>query len=308
MTESGEFRRCFGECELLIDAASEGLRSRTDARRSDSVCIFGTDRFSVVGEMLSDAADELSARPLFCIRDGRVPGWLGADSEAVIVSYEGDCAGMIDILSILRDRGCGVHVLTSGGPLANACRPSELVLLPMGLEGAEAMGYTLGVLAAVVQSTGLFDVADALADALGKVRPDSEAISEGAVALVEVLRGRVGAFYSTSDVHACSVAFREAVSDAGHMAFVGELPEFDHNELVGWSDPNVHAPELTMVILRGSSSSGLVNCIVGCMMEVLGENGRTVVEADIGSGGTLERNLRGLILGLETADLMGVRR
>lgn len=307
MTESGDFRRRFGECELLIDAASEGLRSRADVRRSDSVCIFGIDCFSVIGEILSDAADELSARSLFCVRDGRVPGWLGAGSEAIIVSYEGDCQEMLRVLEVLRSRGCGVHVMTTGGPLANACSPSELVLLPMGLEGAEAMGYTLGVLAAMVQSSGLFNAADALADVLPKVRSDSESISKGADALADALRGRVGAFYSTSDVHACAVAFREAVSDAGILSFTGELPEFDHNELVGWSDSNVHAPELTMVVLRGSSESGLVNSIVGCMMEVLEENGRAVVEADIGSGGTLERNLRGLILGLETADILGVR-
>ena len=114
--------------------------------------------------------------------------------------------------------------------------------------------------------------------------------------------------YSTSDVHASAVSFRESLSDAGHLSFTGELPEFDHNELVGWSDPNVHAPELRMVVLKGGSPSDLVNTIVDCMEEVLCENGREVVEADIGSGSSLQRNLRGMLVGMDVADLMGGRR
>ena len=98
------------------------------------------------------------------------------------------------------------------------------------------------------------------------------------------------------------------MSLAGHascLAFSGELPEFDHNELVGWSDPNEHAPGLAMVVLRGTGRPGLVPVIVECMLEVLDENGRDVVEVDVGTGSSALRNIRGIMLGDSLSYLMG---
>ena len=288
MTESGDVFSYRSERQLFFDAVREGMRVRVDISRTDSVCVFGTDSCSIAGEVLSDAADELSSHPLTCVRDGRIPGWVGPGTEAIMVSYEGDCPEAVPVLEALRGRGCGIHVLTAGGTICNPLHPSEMVLLPMGLEGHEAMGYVLSALEALEGDMGSSD--------------------EDAVRIARALEGNVGAVYSTSDVHASAVSFRESLSDAGHLSFTGELPEFDHNELVGWSDPNVHAPELRMVVLKGGSPSDLVNTIVDCMEEVLCENGREVVEADIGSGSSLQRNLRGMLVGMDVADLMGGRR
>ncbi len=307
LSESGELFSHRSECELFIDAAREGLMSGVTVPSFDGMCVFGTDSCSVVGEILSDAADEMSATPLTCVRDGRIPGWVDSGTVSVIVSYDGGCPEMIGMIEELRKRGCGILVLTAGGPICNALHPSETVLFPAGLEGHEAMGYALGVLSAVVQASGLFPARDALSDALDALEGRVGSIPAEAERVASFIRGNVGAFYSTSDTHACATAFREAMSDAGILSFSGELPEFDHNELVGWSDPNVHAPELRMVVLKGRSRSDLVNTIVGCMSEVLRENGRDVLEVDMGSGSTMERNVYGLLLGLEVSDFLGVR-
>ena len=166
MTESGDVFSYRSERQLFLDAVREGMRVRVDIPRTDSVCVFGTDSCSIAGEVLSDAADEMSSHPLTCVRDGRIPGWVGPGTEAILVSYEGDCQEAFPVLEALRGRGCGIHVLTAGGTICNPLHPSEMVLLPMGLEGHEAMGYVLGALAATVQATGLFDAADALESAL----------------------------------------------------------------------------------------------------------------------------------------------
>ena len=86
---------------------------------------------------------------------------------------------------------------------------------------------------------------------------------------------------------------------------MGELPEFDHNELVGWSDPNVHAPELMMLVLKGARSDGLVQTIVDCMLEVLDENGRKVTVVDLGSGSSFARCIRGMMLADAVAKRVG---
>lgn len=304
LTESGDLFSYRSECQLFFDAVREGSKVRVDIPSADKVCIFGTDLCSIAGDVLSDAADEISSKPLTCVRDGRIPGWVDEDTEAILISYEGDCPEAVNVLESLRGIGCGIHVLTAGGTVCNVLHPSQMVLLPAGLEGHEAMGYVLGALSVIVQAAGLFEAADALEAALESLDSNMESLEADGIRIAKALEGNVGAVYSTSDVHSSAVSFRESLSDAGHLAFTGELPEFDHNELVGWSDPNSHAPELRMVVLKGRSPSNLVNTIVDCMAEVLQENGRDIIEADIGSGSSIQRNLRGILLGLEVARLL----
>ena len=109
--------------------------------------------------------------------------------------------------------------------------------------------------------------------------------------------------YSTSDIRASARYWRQMMGSArSDIAFFGELPEFDHNELVGWSDPNVHAPELRILVIKGAVQSQLVTEILRCMLEVLEENGRHAIVADLGSGDSMTKNIRAMVLARMVAE------
>ena len=128
-------------------------------------------------------------------------------------------------------------------------------------------------------------------------RAARDLVEESRAAVAEALDGTVPSFYSTSGNHSLALAWRHIVSEAvGRPCFCGELPEFDHNELVGWSDPNAHAPQLRLVVIDGGRSEGLVSDIVGCMVEVLEENGRDVVSVDVGGDNVMSRAISGIML------------
>ncbi len=265
------------------EAVAEGMTAAPDGIHNGRICVFGVDPCSIAGSIMSDVADGYSGIPVECVRDDHVPGWLSEMDVAVILSATD---GTVGVEGELEDRGC--------------------TILRVGIEGdiVASTGFALGFLSSVIQRTGAFPAEDMLREAVAGVSDSVSIIGASAKSLVEALDGNVGAYYSTSDVHACSVGFREAMASAGLLSFVGELPEFDHNELVGWSDPNTHAPELRMVVLRGESPSELVNIIIKCMAEVLEENGRDIMEVDIGSGGALDRNIRGLLIGYTVAKVV----
>ncbi len=287
------------ECELgaFLDSVLEGLGIEPSVDVTSQMCIFGTDLCSACGEVLADVADELSDRPLTCVRDNRVPGWVGPDTTAVLVSVD-SCPGAKDVEDILRERGCQV---------LRVSRDDSEIRMPPHCTGSRTLGFTLGALVKVACSTGQFDSTSLLRDAVESVRSQAGSLVSDAAELCTVLDGRVGAFYSTSDTHACAIIMREILSSGcGRLTFVGELPEFDHNELVGWSDPNSHAEELSMVVLRGVSESDLVNRIVGCMMQVLDENGRPVSKIDLGDGCVIRRDLRGIAFAISAARFMEV--
>ena len=92
--------------------------------------------------------------------------------------------------------------------------------------------------------------------------------------------------------------------DIGSPAFCGELPEFNHNEIVGWANHNQNDEDLRIVMLRGKYKNEVLTGIIDKTIEVLEENGRHVIELDIPGHNPLEKNLRAIILGDYISQLM----
>lgn len=285
--------------ELVTAGASVEIPSSTASR----VCIFGVDTTSIAGDIVADMSDELSDSPVPMICDSRIPGWIGSDTVCIVISYKGIGRKMARVCTALVERGCTVYVLTSYGLTAEGCIH---IPVPENLDERVATGYVLGAVCRIIQSMGVFDAADAVMASMDDLRTFIEGLDADTVdAIRDSVRGRVPAFYATSDIHACAKSWKEAVEQStGGLSFYGELPEFDHNELVGWSDENVHAPELSMQVVRGDARKALVSTIVECMVEVLEENGRTVRPVNVGDGSATSRDLRGVLLGFIVSETM----
>ncbi|MDO5852759.1 MAG: SIS domain-containing protein [Thermoplasmata archaeon] len=287
-----------GDASLFPGIMETAARSYHGCGEASSVCIFCADLCCPAAEAVSNLADEVGRVPVPVVCDSRVPGWVGPGTDAILVSYSGDCPAVLTARETLRARGCRIHAVTSGGQLLRGfSRGEDLALVPAGLGPSGAVASVLGTLCAMVSGMGVLDAMPHLRRAADSARARMDDLDRVASAAATKLSGGVVAAYSASDVSACSRRVMDAVRQStGDLSFYGELPEFDHNELVGWSDPNAHAPELRMLVLRSGRSGGLVAIIVECMMEVLEENSRDVASAGLGDGGSLSRNVAGMIL------------
>lgn len=285
--------------EQLVTALSMTLGN---VDHCSQVCLFGIGHSAVAGEIISDYADECCETPIPMMNDPRVPGWVQPGVDGILMSYSGYPEEMEKIYDELRRRGCRVHCITSGGWLAERCRMDHehLILVPTGLGSMNSTGLMLGVLASLLQEMGVCQVRDQLWAMIPMIRrfmDENGSGSEKSVSIASLLYGRISAIYSTTDMRISSKRWKLAINEVvGDLAFFGEFPEFDHNEIVGWSDPNAHALQLVPVILRGEGS-GLTSRLMSFMTEVLVENGREVVVVDISGDSSLSRNICGVILG-----------
>lgn len=238
--------------------------------------------------------DSSDAGPIPTVCDGRVPGWVDSGTDAVIVSYGGRSA--VGTYRALVERGCRIHCISDDRALLERCRADGGFAFQMedGLDSSEAVMSALGFLCSIVSSMGIIDARGMLEEAVGVLRSES---CSGFPTL-DIGMDDVFGVYSTTDVRACSRRWADLIGErAGRLAFCGELPEYDHNELVGWSDPNPHAEQLRMLVLRSEPDGSMPSIIVGHMLEVLSENGRDVTVTDIGAGSPLTRDIRGFVMG-----------
>ena len=277
----------------------------SDVRRTDKVCIFAFGYSSTAPDIVSAYADQASTVPVPVISDSRLPAWVDDMTAVIIVSYGGDEPELLQVYEDAADRGCTVYCLTSGGRLGEVA--DDVVPLPLGMTARSATGYELGILCSMIQSMGICDARDHLRSVCPEMiayrdsLDDMELVEE----LADDISGNVPAIYGTSDFRAAFKRWKMAVNEDGcSLAFYGDLPEFDHNELVGWFDRNPHAPELRVIVLRGRTKSDLLNFIVKNMVEILREEGRQVMTVDFDGDSAMLKSACGVMLGDTVANAL----
>jgi glucose/mannose-6-phosphate isomerase len=158
----------------------------------------------------------------------------------VAVSYSGSTA---ETLAAARDalaRGADVIAVTAGSALGDVVSAGggEVVRVPGGLPPRAALGSLFGALAAALERAGVTPPAAAdiraaahACDAVAGERGGSLASELG-----EAIATATTWVYGHGPLSAVARRFKSQLNEnAKSTAAFGELPEADHNEIVGWA-------------------------------------------------------------------------
>jgi glucose/mannose-6-phosphate isomerase len=200
---------------------------------------------SAIGGLLATAAlGDHASRPIIAARGYELPAWTTTDTTVLCASYSGNTEETLAAYEAAGALGARRVVVTSGGELADVARREGVPIIPLpgGFQPRAAVGYLFVAALEVAAACGVttriaseIDVAAARLDELcAEWGPDA---SEGNIAK-EVAR----ALHQTIPVVAGAgltipVAYRwktQINENAKLPAFSHELPELDHNEIVGW--------------------------------------------------------------------------
>lgn len=173
-------------------------------------------------------------------------------------------------------------VMGSGGALAEAAEAAGIprLTLPGGLPPRASLGHGVGSLAALIQTAGLApgvaeavdeaaDRLDARVDGLGLRGGDSEAID----VWTERLRDRLPIVYAGAPVSIAAMRRLRAQfnENAKMLVATAQLPEVDHNEIVGWGHATAARAQTVVVALRDPAEHPRVTRRFEVTREVLGD-------------------------------------
>ena len=270
--------------------------------KADKVCIFALGESSIAGEIVSAYADDYSSIAIPTVSDGRIPLWVDRSTCAIIVSYTGDNEVINNIYRILHGRRCKIYVISSGGNLQYLCAKNRdrFIQVKAGLTPRSATGFELGILCSLIQKMGICRTYDRLKELIPVMKEYRDSLPEDN--RVEKLEFKLWentiAVYGSPDIRASFKRWKMSLNnDMGFPAYCGELPEFNHNEIVGWANHNQNADDLRIVVLRGKYKSEVLSDIIDKMIEVLEENGRHVMDIHLLGSDPMEKNIRGILLG-----------
>lgn len=202
--------------------------------------------------------------PFEICRQYNVPGHVSDKTLFIAASYSGNTEETISALEEASERGAQIVVLAGGGKLQAIAQEKNYPFLPLpkAAQPRYAVFYNLRALLTVLAAAGQCDEADVSA----KLARASAFLQESAKAwlptvpqdrnpakqLALELAGKSGIIYAgpllAPAAYKWKISFNE---NAKNVAWWSVLPEFDHNELTGWSSHPVDKP-YGVVELRSS--------------------------------------------------------
>jgi glucose/mannose-6-phosphate isomerase len=206
---------------------------------------------SAIGGGLARAVlGDRASRPIALARGYALPSWTTPDTTVLCSSYSGNTEETLGVYEAAGALGARRIVATTGGKLAEAARAERVPVIPLpaGFQPRVAVAYSLVVALEVAGLCGAgerlhseIDVAAARAERLvaewGPEGPDSSLAKDLARGLLGTIPQIAGAGLTAPVAYRWKTQLNE---NAKIPAFATELPEGDHNELVGWEG----APEL----------------------------------------------------------------
>lgn len=265
----------------LPESIEIGLGAEFKPKESGGVCIFAVGPTSTTAQFVVDVSNRYPFLVLSSM-DERVPGWVGKGKDAILISYSGNTDKIVNAYECLEKHGCDIHCMTSDGMVKEKCleRGDHYIPLPEDLTPRAAVGLEIGLVASLLKSFG----APYLHDSLKSIIKELKAYRDGLMKdpseinrVADALEGKIPSIYSIADSVGAAKRWKLSFDeDTDAPAFYGEIPEFDHNEIVGWADPNVHAKDLEMVVLKMESGIPEFEYTLKSMMEVLEEYDRRI--------------------------------
>jgi glucose/mannose-6-phosphate isomerase len=198
--------------------------------------------------------------PSAVVRGYELPAWVCPDTLVVAVSYSGDTEETLACAADARERGCTPVCVASGGALAAFAGEHGLPLLavPVGGPPRAWLGFLSMPLLATVEAAGLcLDFSVDVGETVALLRAGNEALApqasyatNAAKQLARCLHKRQAVVYGAGLTVPAARRWKGQVNEnAKAPAFWNELPELDHNEIMGWTSlPHVATGTLVIFL------------------------------------------------------------
>ena len=198
--------------------------------------------------------------PAAVVRGYELPVWAGPETLVIAASYSGQTEETLACTAAALQRGCRPVCVASGGSLAEVAEQNglPLVRVPGGGQPRASVGYLAMPLLAALEAAGLAgEAGDQVEEAAALLREGNELFGPGrplaenaAKAMALRLHKRQAVVYGAGLTVPAARRWKGQINEnAKAPAFWNELPELDHNELMGWTSlPHVAASSVAVFL------------------------------------------------------------
>lgn len=201
--------------------------------------------------------------PFVICRDYDIPPFVGPRTLFIASSYSGNTEETLSALEQAESSGAVIAVISAGGKLGERAKQKEypLAALPAGMQPRYAALYNFKAVISILQASGAYSksIDDELSVAAAHIkaamddwRPDIASSKNRAKQIALDLIGKSPVIYASPAMFPAAYKWKISINEnAKNVAWCNQIPEFNHNEFIGWSSHPIEKP-YAVVDLRSS--------------------------------------------------------
>ncbi len=232
-----------------------------------NIIIAGMGGSAIGGDMVAILEKSNIKIPYIVCRDYNVPEWVSSNSLVICSSYSGNTEETISVFHKSIDRGASICGITTGGKLLKLLKDNnkDYIKIPEGLQPRAAVAYSFIPMIKLLEKIGLLNSNlkfwfEKTIDTLDKNRVyyGAEESKNPVYSLANKLYKKIPIIYSdSSTMRINAVRLKGQLNENGKMlAYCNELPELNHNEIVGWQNNQEIFKHLCVLWLEDESDNG----------------------------------------------------
>lgn len=267
-----------------------------------NIVVIGMGGSAIGGDLARSYLNSKLEIPFHICRHYKLPEFVDDESLVIASSYSGNTEETLSALDDALDRKAMIAAISTGGMMAEVCKLNEIPMatLPAGMQPRAALGYSFVPLLVLLEKIGLVSkMTDEINHTIEKLKIYRQDYIEGssikgnlAKTLATTLMGKIVVIYSGPTL-TDTVAVRwkgQICENAKTLAFANQFAEFNHNELVGWSDvTRQHAENLKVIILRDQDDHQQIIKRMDIVKPLIEDTGVEVIEIESRGTSELER-------------------
>lgn len=224
---------------IAENADLKGLESET----FNSVVLAGMGGSAIAGDLIRNLLISDIQIPFTVQRNYRLPGFINKKTLVICSSYSGNTEETLSAFENALESGAHLITISTGGQLAARATYSRIpfIAVPEGFPPRAALGYSFSVLISIFSRLGICEdvrneiiaAADSMRDRIALYGPGND--DNPALSLARKIKGRIPLVYGGQDsMDAVAYRFKgQLCENSETLAFANQIPEFNHNEIVG---------------------------------------------------------------------------
>ena len=225
--------------DQLRDALWRIESARLESAPSAGLFVCGMGGSAIGGDLAAAAIGDRLTGPMVTVRGYALPSWATPEWTVLCSSYSGETEETLACFEAAEALGARRLVASIGGPLVDRARETEVpvVGLPGIFQPRAAVAYMVVIAAEVASLAGIAPRLHTEVDAAAAFLADqAETLQQQAREIAALIAGAVPVIYGADLTAPVARRWKTQVNENGKFpAWWGELPEADHNEILGWS-------------------------------------------------------------------------
>ncbi|MGB0178038.1 MAG: bifunctional phosphoglucose/phosphomannose isomerase, partial [Owenweeksia sp.] len=230
--------------------------------------------------IIAELASGASAVPVVVNKDYNIPAFVNENTLVIACSYSGNTEETLWATREALSRKAMVACITSGGELQSIAQKDKLNTLSMqgGNPPRSMFAYSFSYLAYILEFYGIanFNVARDLPATVELLNSEEQNCRKLAEDLANKLKDTVPVLYAVSGQTGIASRWRQQLNENAKMlCWEAEIPEMNHNELVGWEGGS---DTFAAVFLRNTSDFDRNQKRIEIIKDIIGQKTNTLTE------------------------------